>query len=91
MILTTLLIRLMPNKQKDDTIIWTILWLMFSNWAYRQALIRIEQLCEENRVLNPKIYPYATSQVCNHCKIRDKRSRRNERYEKSYSRAGSNA
>ena len=54
---------------------------LFSNWAYRQALIRIEQLCEENRVLNPKIYPYATSQVCNHCKIRDKRSRRNERYD----------
>lgn len=54
---------------------------LFSNWAYRQALTRIEQLCEENRVLNPKIYPYATSQVCNHCKVRDKRSRKNERYE----------
>lgn len=54
---------------------------LLSNWAYRQALDKLEMLCEENRVQLARIDPRYTSQVCNKCKVRDKTSRKNERYE----------
>ena len=54
---------------------------LLSNWAYRQALFKLEMLCEENRVYNPQVNPFGTSQVCNQCKVRDKTNRKDERYE----------
>lgn len=54
---------------------------LLSNWAYRQALDKLEMLCEENRVQIARVNPRYSSQVCNRCKVRDKASRKNERYE----------
>ena len=54
---------------------------LLSNWAYRLTLNKLEMLCNENRVQIAYRHPAYTSQVCNHCKVRDKTSRKDERYE----------
>lgn len=54
---------------------------LLSNWAYRQALDKLEMLCEENRVQFARIDPRYSSQVCNNCKVRCKANRKDERYE----------